>query len=68
MSGADEETLLKLVPVNGPAGNVHLLNKLKEKGWDEKRYWDVRERLLEEGKLEKGRGRGGSVRRPKPKL
>lgn len=60
---SDEDILLNLVPLDRPMGNVGLLTQLKQKGWDEKKYWDVRERLLEQGKLEKGRGRGGSVRR-----
>jgi hypothetical protein len=60
----DEETLLDLVPKDGsPAGNVTLLNALKKKGWDEKKYWQVRETLLEKRLLEKGKGKGGSVRR-----
>jgi hypothetical protein len=53
--------LLDLVPKDGsPIGNVSLLSEL---GWNEEKYWRVRERLLEEGQLERGKGKGGSVRR-----
>jgi hypothetical protein len=31
--------------------------------WDEEKYWRVRDRLFDEGKLVLGRGRGGSVAR-----
>jgi hypothetical protein len=40
--------------------NGALLNAL---GWPKDKYWTVRDRLLEEGRLERGRGKGGSVRR-----
>jgi type I restriction enzyme M protein len=30
-------------------------------GWREERYWRIREFLLEQGKIIRGRGRGGSV-------
>jgi len=41
-------------------GNGALLKALD---WSEDKYWRVRDRLLEEGQLERGRGKGGSVRR-----
>src|SRR5206468_10570045 len=44
----------------GAAGNVSLLRSLK---WDDDLYWSVRDRLVDAGQLELGRGRGGSVRR-----
>ena len=53
----DEEILLNLVPKDRAVGNVTLLHKLKEAGWDEKKYWTVREQLLKEGKLERGKGK-----------
>ena len=34
-----------------------------ELGWKEDRYWKVRTALVEEGRIVRGRGRGGSVRR-----
>ena len=40
-------------------GNAALRTEL---GWTEKRYWAVHEHLFDLGKIEKGRGRGGSVR------
>jgi len=57
----DGDILLDLVPKDGsPIGNVSLFNELN---WTEEKYWRVRERLLEEGQLERGKGKGGSVRR-----
>ena len=35
----------------------------KALGWAESRYWKVHAALLEEGRITKGRGRGGSVSR-----
>lgn len=61
---SDEDILLALVPENGePVGNLFLLKKLEGRGWDEEKYWRVRDRLLENGTLLRGRGQGGSVRR-----
>ena len=57
----DNDMLLELVPKDGtPIGNVTLLSEL---GWKEEKYWRVREHLLEGGQLERGKGKGGSVRR-----
>ncbi len=42
----------------GHAGNVTLLRDL---GWEPDLYWGVRDRLLDSGQLETGRGKGGSV-------
>lgn len=60
---SDEDIFLSLVPENGAVGNVTLLGQLQERGWSTEKYWNVRERLLDEGVLERGRGRGGSVRK-----
>lgn len=61
-----EEKLNKLfdeIPANGkPIGNVSLL---KKSGLKEDEYWRVRNKLLEQGKIGKGRGKGGSVYRLK---
>ncbi|MFC7691147.1 hypothetical protein ACFQY5_17780 [Paeniroseomonas aquatica] len=43
----------------GSAGNQNLRTRL---GWDEDFYWRVQGRLIEEGKIVAGRGKGGSVR------
>lgn len=60
----DEEILLALIPENGESiGNLQLLKKLEGRGWDEEKYWRVREKLLDSGALLRGRGRGGTVRR-----
>lgn len=55
-----EKRLLHAVPETEPIGNVTLLSQL---GWDEAVYWRIRDRLIDAGRLTKGRGRGGSVRR-----
>jgi DNA repair exonuclease SbcCD ATPase subunit len=44
----------------GTVGNGTLQREL---GWDDVRYAAVRDHLLSEARIEKGRGRGGSVRR-----
>jgi hypothetical protein len=57
----EEKDLLGNVPEAGSSiGNVSLLRALK---WPDSRYWEVRDKLLEKGILEKGRGCGGSVHR-----
>jgi hypothetical protein len=58
----DAEMLLDLVPNDGEAvGNKWLQNQLR---WSEDKYWRIRDSLLDTGTLERGRGKGGSVRRP----
>lgn len=55
------EKLMELVPVDGESvGNISLIRDL---GWQEETYWNVRNRLVDRGDLELGRGKGGSVRR-----
>lgn len=61
------ETLLKLIPADGTTvGNTNLRHKFqqtfKKDGITEDDYWEVRQLLLNEGLLERGRGKGGSVR------
>ena len=57
----DADMLLDLVPEDGSLiGNITVLNALN---WKEEKYWRIRDRLLEEGKLERGKGKGGSIRR-----
>ncbi len=56
-----ERQLLDKVPLDGTeVGNTRLIRDL---GWNETVYWDVRNRLVDRGVLEVGRGKGGSVRR-----
>lgn len=50
--------LASLRKAGGSAGNGYLRDLL---AWRQARYWSAREALLEEGKVVKGRGRGGSV-------
>src|SRR5579872_1851181 len=58
----DAEMLLELVPKDGETvGNKSLRTQLR---WTEDKYWKVRDSLLDAGKLERGQGQGGSVRRP----
>ncbi|MEO8902407.1 MAG: hypothetical protein ABI488_10495 [Polyangiaceae bacterium] len=58
----DHETaLLSKIPANGSAiGNTSVMRALE---WAENEYWEVRNRLVDRGALELGRGKGGSVRR-----
>lgn len=60
-SASDEEkTLLQgLEELGGAAGNISLLRQL---GWGDERYYRVRDRLIDQGELVRGPGRGGSVR------
>lgn len=56
-----EEQLLARVPADGTSvGNKTLREQL---GWDEDTYWKIRNRVIANGDLEKGRGKGGSVKR-----
>jgi hypothetical protein len=57
----EEKELLGNLPEAGSSiGNVSLIRALK---WPETQYWEVRDKLLEKGILEKSRGCGGSVHR-----
>jgi hypothetical protein len=60
MPTQQEQQLLDAIPKNKSIGNSALREHLS---WDETTYWSVRNKLIDEGLLEKGRGRGGSVRR-----
>lgn len=60
----DEEVLFSLIPEDGVAvGNTSLLGLLEQRGWPEEKYWRVRDQLLSEGLIVRGKGKGGSVRR-----
>ncbi|ROH86908.1 hypothetical protein ED236_04180 [Pseudomethylobacillus aquaticus] len=52
------EEMLRQIPDVGAIGNVSLQKKLKLK---DDVYWFVRNKLIEEGKLSKAKGKGGSV-------
>jgi adenine-specific DNA-methyltransferase len=53
--------LLALVPPDGtPKGNIRLI---QESGLSEDDYWPLRNKLIEQGKIGKGKGKGGSVYR-----
>lgn len=56
----DEQALLQRLPRNGnTAGNRAVQAKL---GWDDDRYWAVRDSLVDKNLIVRGRGRGGTVR------
>lgn len=63
--------LFDLVPADGSSvGNVTLIEKLRESAKSklsfdvtDENYWEVRNALILQGVIEKGRGRGGSVYR-----
>lgn len=58
---ADEDRLLARLPEDGsPRGNNALITEL---GWDEDRYYRVRNSLEDRGRLRRWKGRGGTVRR-----
>ncbi len=50
--------LTRLRRIKSSVGNMALRTEL---GWNENRYWKVHSSLAEEGRILKGRGRGGSV-------
>lgn len=55
------ERLFELIPSDGsPVGNITLLQK-SELSEDE--YWRIRNKLIEQGRIGKGKGKGGSVYR-----
>lgn len=67
-----KKLLLSLVPSDGQrVSNAWLLNRfvdlneIQSLSVEERRalYWNLREELIDEGELEKGRGQGGSIRR-----
>ncbi len=61
-----KKRLLKLLPADGtPVGNKYLAKKL---GWPLQSYFKLRDELVAEKKVEVGRGRGGSVRRPSTEI
>lgn len=57
--GRIQEFIAALEKADGSCGNGNLRRQL---GWEEEFYWKVQERLIAEGKVVAGRGRGGSVR------
>lgn len=59
-----EQALLAAVPVDGSSiGNQSLLDRLKGHFPDlsEDAFWVARDGLIEQGVLQKGRGRGGCL-------
>lgn len=57
----DAQALLAALSDDGTGkGNVTLRNEL---GWDEQRYFEARDELLDLGLAERWKGRGGSLRR-----
>ncbi|QGY41077.1 hypothetical protein GM415_13385 [Pseudodesulfovibrio cashew] len=64
LENPEEQLLVALEGLGGKAGNITLLSELSEKGWDDSKYWEVRNKLVDKGDLVLGRGKGGSVLRP----
>ena len=62
---AKQQELLASVPDTDPIGNKALRDQLGT-NWSEDLYWAIRNRLVERGVLETGRGRGGSIKRVPP--
>lgn len=59
----DTEKLLKRIPEDGTAiGNMSLQKQFPD--WPSQKFWRARDSLLDAGLLERGKGKGGSVRRP----
>ncbi len=56
----DKRTFLKAVPRKDHVANGALRGEL---GWTDARYWRVHSELVMEGKIVKGRGRGGTLSR-----
>lgn len=61
-----ENQLMQHVPDVGTIGNGNLRTTLTtvNDAWTVNIYWFIRNRLVEQGKILRGRGYGGSVRRP----
>jgi hypothetical protein len=60
-----ETMLMQLVPAEAAIGNTNLLRQLSvnDQWWIKDRYFTIRNRLIEGGQLDLGKGKGGSVRR-----
>ncbi|MCC6811530.1 MAG: DEAD/DEAH box helicase family protein [Deltaproteobacteria bacterium] len=55
---------MALLPPDGsPIGNATLYRKLRPQGWSKDDFARVRAALVAEGRVAKGKGRGGSIRR-----
>jgi hypothetical protein len=63
--GRIKEFIAALEKLGGSSGNGALRQALD---WDEEFYWKVQGRLIGEGRLSAGRGRGGSVRLTKAEV
>jgi len=57
------DLLSKLSELGGSAGNTTLRRNLE---WEDRIYWPIRDRLVDQGRLELGKGKGGSVRLVRP--
>ena len=62
--GEAKDRLMALLPPDGsPIGNATLYRKLRPQGWSKDDFARVRAALVAEGRIAKGKGRGGSIRR-----
>lgn len=63
-TAAFEQAIISLLPEDGTAtGNMALKSRLREQGFDltDKEYNTVTAKLIQQGRLGKGRGKGGAV-------
>lgn len=56
-----QQELISAMPLVGAIGNKALREKLGAT-WSEDLYWKIRNHLIEHGRIETGRGKGGSVK------
>jgi hypothetical protein len=57
----DKAKFLRDLPKKGMIGNIAFCRDTL--GWSEERYWKVHALLIADGKIQKGRGKGGTVGR-----
>ncbi|MBU6464407.1 MAG: hypothetical protein KGK01_04055 [Bradyrhizobium sp.] len=62
VSDTDALEALLIAKVREKGGQVGNVTLQRELGWNDERYWPIRDRLVDGGHLELGRGKGGSVR------
>lgn len=59
-----EQQLMSKVPEDGSSiGNTDMRRQLAAERWTDDQYWTIRDRLVDRGVIETGKGRGGSIHR-----
>lgn len=56
-----KDLILKRIPKEGTIGNIALIKLLSKEDVKEDLYWLARNELIKEGRLVRGRGKGGSI-------